>query len=127
MPNPSRDWVIRRSRSRRSATFVPRARGLLEAISVPVVTLDGDPPLVYGRLSVGFFMDDRLAARFKELTGTEIAFASQGKILASSLAARDSRHAGQRPHARSIDLSDLGDRGISRALQTDATRRTGHR
>ena len=67
------------------STFVPRARGLLEAISVPVVTLDGDPPLVYGRLSVGFFMDDRLAARFKELTGTEVAFASQGKILASSL------------------------------------------
>jgi signal transduction histidine kinase len=49
------------------------------------VTLDGDPPLVYGRLSVGFFMDDRLAARFKELTGTEVAFASQGKVLASSL------------------------------------------
>jgi signal transduction histidine kinase len=67
------------------STFVPRARGLLEAISVPVVTLDGDPPLIYGRLSVGFFMDDRLAARFKELTGTEVAFASQGKILASSL------------------------------------------
>ena len=67
------------------ATFVPRARGLLEAISVPVVTLDGDPPLIYGRLSVGFFMDDRLAARFKEFTGTEVAFASQGKILASSL------------------------------------------
>lgn len=67
------------------STFLPRARGLLEVISVPVVTLDGDPPLIYGRLSVGFFMDDRLAARFKELTGTEIAFASQGTILASSL------------------------------------------
>jgi len=67
------------------STFVPRARGLLEAISVPVVTLDGDPPLIFGRLTVGFFMDDRLAARFKELTGTEVAFASQGKILASSL------------------------------------------
>jgi signal transduction histidine kinase len=67
------------------STFVPRPRGLLEAISVPVVTLDGDPPLVFGRLTVGFFMDDRLAARFKEFTGTEVAFASQGKILASSL------------------------------------------
>jgi len=72
------------------STFLPRARGLLEAISVPVVTLDGDPPLVYGRLSVGFFMDDQLAARFKELTGTEVAFASQGKVLASSLP-RDAR------------------------------------
>ena len=67
------------------STFVPRPRGLLEAISIPVVTLDGDPPLVFGRLTVGFFMDDRLASRFKEFTGTEVAFASQGKILASSL------------------------------------------
>jgi signal transduction histidine kinase len=67
------------------STFLPQARGLLEVISVPVATPDGDPPLVYGRLSVGFFMDDRLAARFKELTGTEVAFASQGKVLASSL------------------------------------------
>jgi signal transduction histidine kinase len=65
--------------------FLPRARGLLEVISAPVATVDADPPLIYGRLTVGFFMDDRLAARFKELTGTEVAFASQGKILASSL------------------------------------------
>jgi signal transduction histidine kinase len=72
------------------STFLPRPRGLLEVISVPVATLDGDPPLVYGRLSVGFFMDDRLAARFKELTGTEVAFASDGKVLASSLP-RDAR------------------------------------
>jgi signal transduction histidine kinase len=67
------------------STFLPRTRGLLEVISVPVVNLDGDPPLIFGRLSVGFFMDDQLAARFKELTGSEVAFASQGRILASSL------------------------------------------
>src|SRR5262245_14191190 len=67
------------------STFVPHTRGLLEVISVPVVNLDGDPPLIFGRLSVGFFMDDRLATRFKEFTGSEVAFASQGKILASSL------------------------------------------
>ena len=67
------------------STFLPGPRGLLEAISVPVVVLDADPPLVYGRLSVGFFMDDRLAASFKEFTGSEVAFASGGAILASSL------------------------------------------
>lgn len=72
------------------STLLPHSRGLLEVISVPVVNLDGDPPLIFGRLSVGFFMDDLLAARFKELTGTEVAFAAQGKILASSLP-RDSR------------------------------------
>jgi signal transduction histidine kinase len=74
------------------STFLPRSRGLLEVISVPVVTLDGDPPLIFGRLTIGFFMDDRLAARFRELTGSEVAFASHGKILASSLA-RDARDA----------------------------------
>lgn len=67
------------------STFLPRSRGLLEVISVPVVVLDADPPLVYGRLTVGFFMDDQLASRFKELTGSEVAFASHGRILASSL------------------------------------------
>jgi len=90
------------------ATFVPRARGLLEAISVPVVTLDGDPPLIYGRLSVGFFMDDRLAARFKELTGTEIAFASQGKILASSLPRETRDRLVSALHAESITSLTLG-------------------
>jgi signal transduction histidine kinase len=74
------------------SAFLPRSRGLLEVISVPVATLDGDPPLVYGRLSVGFFMDDPLAARFKELTGSEVAFAARGKVLASSLP-RDARDA----------------------------------
>jgi signal transduction histidine kinase len=74
------------------STFVPHPRGLLEVISVPVVVLDAEPPLIYGRLTVGFFMDDRLAERFRELTGTEVAFASGGKILASSLA-RENRDA----------------------------------
>lgn len=74
------------------STFLPHTRGLLEVISVPVVNLDGDPPLIFGRLSVGFFMDDQLAARFKELTGSEVAFASHGHILASSLP-REAREA----------------------------------
>jgi signal transduction histidine kinase len=68
------------------STFVPHARGLLEVSSVPVLVLDAEPPAIYGRLTVGFFMDDQLAARFRELTGSEVAFASEGKILASSLA-----------------------------------------
>jgi signal transduction histidine kinase len=67
------------------STFTRHARGLLEVISVPIVVLDADPPLFLGRLGVGFFMDDRMASRFKELTGSEVAFASNGRILASSL------------------------------------------
>jgi signal transduction histidine kinase len=107
------------------STFVPRARGLLEAISVPVVTLDGDPPLIYGRLSVGFFMDDRLAARFKELTGTEVAFASHGKILASSLP-RDARDTLSKvldsPGITSITLGDQEYLCLSRPMPHDGRR-----
>jgi signal transduction histidine kinase len=102
------------------SAFLPHARGLLEVISVPVVNLDGDPPLIFGRLSVGFFMDDRLAARFKELTGSEVAFASQGKILASSLP-REARDPLIRvlnaPGEVSITLGDEEYLALSRPMQ----------
>ena len=42
-------------------------------------------PNVLGRLTVGFFLDDRRAVQFKAVTGTEIAFAAGGRVLASSL------------------------------------------
>ena len=100
--------------------FLPHTRGLLEVISVPVVNLDGDPPLIFGRLSVGFFMDDRLAARFKELTGSEVAFASQGQILASSLP-RESRDRLigilNAPGEVSITLGDEEYLALSRPMQ----------
>jgi signal transduction histidine kinase len=100
--------------------FLPHTRGLLEVISVPVVNLDGDPPLIFGRLSVGFFMDDRLAARFKELTGSEVAFASQGQILASSLP-RESRDPLigilNAPGEVSITLGDEEYLALSRPMQ----------
>ena len=44
-------------------------------------------PDVIGRLTVGFFLDDRRAVQFKAVTGTEIAFAPADRVLASSLPA----------------------------------------
>jgi signal transduction histidine kinase len=38
-------------------------------------------------MTVGFFLDDRRAVQFKAVTGTEIAFAAGGRVLASSLPA----------------------------------------
>ena len=66
------------------STFTPHGRGVLELVSVPVL-LEGDLPDILGRLTVGVFLDDRLAAEFKRLTGSEIAFGAQGHILASTL------------------------------------------
>jgi signal transduction histidine kinase len=66
------------------STFVPHARGVLQIVSVPIFGL---PTELLGRLTVGFFLDDRLAEQFKRLTGSEIAFAAQRRIVAASLPA----------------------------------------
>jgi signal transduction histidine kinase len=68
------------------STFLPHPRGLLQVVGVPIVVL-GPLPEVLGRLTVAFFMDDALAAEFRGLTGSEIAFAAGDRVLASSLPA----------------------------------------
>lgn len=67
------------------SAFVAHPRGVLQVVSVPILLLGVDPPDVLGRLTVGFFMDDRLATEFRGLTGAEIAFGARGQVLASSL------------------------------------------
>ena len=69
---------------REISTFTPHERGLLQLVSVPVL-LEGDVPEILGRLTVGVFLDDRVAREVKGLTGSEIAFGAKGKILASTL------------------------------------------
>lgn len=64
--------------------FTPHSRGVLQLLSVPIL-LDGAIPEILGRLTVGLFLDDRLAAEFKGLTGSEIAFGASGRILAATL------------------------------------------
>jgi signal transduction histidine kinase len=66
------------------STFVPHDRGLLQVVSVPLL-LDGDLPAMLGRLTAGFFLDEEMAAQFKGLTASEIAFAAGGRIVASTL------------------------------------------
>ena len=68
-------------------TFLPHGRGLLQLVSVPLV-LEGDLPVVLGRLTAGFFLDDAMAAQFRDLTGSEVAFAVDGRIVASTLTPR---------------------------------------
>jgi signal transduction histidine kinase len=65
--------------------FVPHARGVLQVVSVPIMT--GPPPTqaFVGRLTAGFFMDDELARQFRGVTDSEIAFAAEGHVRASSL------------------------------------------
>jgi signal transduction histidine kinase len=64
----------------------PHDRGLFQVVSVPVF-VGRENPDVFGRLSIGFLMDDELAQRFKDATGSEVAFAAGGRVLASTLPA----------------------------------------
>lgn len=64
--------------------FVPHPLGLLQLASVPI-RLELETTEVLGRLTVGFFLDDETAVQFRKVTGSEIAFAAGGHIVASSL------------------------------------------
>ncbi len=62
----------------------PHDRGLMQIVSVPIF-VDLQNPDVFGRLSIGFLLDDGLAQQFKDVTGSEVAFAAGGRVLASTL------------------------------------------
>ncbi len=83
------------------STFIPHPRGVLQVVSVPII-LDGDPPDVLGRLTVGFLLDDEFAGTIKRLTASEIAFGANGRILASTLPANSGEAL-----ARAMTASDI--------------------
>jgi signal transduction histidine kinase len=89
------------------STFLPHARGLLQVVSVPLL-LEGELPAVLGRLTAGFFLDDELAAQFKGLTASEIAFGAGGRITASTLPADRRAAAADTMSARDITPVSLG-------------------
>jgi signal transduction histidine kinase len=66
------------------ATVLPHPRGLLQVVSVPIF-IGAEPTGLLGRLTVGFYLDDRRAAQLKAVTGSEIAFAANGRVLSASL------------------------------------------
>ena len=70
-------------------------------------------------------MDDRLAAQFKELTGSEIAFAADGRILASSLPRESRDTLASVLDAPEHHLAHARRRGVPRPLPAAAHDGTG--
>lgn len=66
--------------------FWPEPDGILLIKSVPI-WIDRRQPDVLGTLALGLSLDNRQAARFKELTNSEIAFGVNGAIRAATLPA----------------------------------------
>jgi len=73
----------------RVSTWTTHQRGLIQVISVPLFIDAGGVRDVLGRLSIGSFVDDAVASRMRELTGSQLAFVAGGRVLASSLPASD--------------------------------------
>jgi signal transduction histidine kinase len=83
-PDAVREVARARGLSEEGSRVIAHPRGLMQVVSVPIL-IGVDRPETLGRLSVGFFMDDRQALALKELTGSEIAFVSGDRVLAASL------------------------------------------
>jgi signal transduction histidine kinase len=69
---------------RESSWFWPHPGGVLQAVTVPI-WIDPRQPEILGTLTVGFSLDNGVAARFRSLTNSDIAFGLGGAIQASTL------------------------------------------
>ena len=73
-----------------------------------------------GRLTVGFFLDDRRAAQLKAVTGSEIAFAANGRVLSASLPPEARGPLAQLINAKDVNEVEVGGKlymMVSRPLQ----------
>jgi signal transduction histidine kinase len=95
--------AIRRALAgRESVSLLPLPEGVLQLVSVPIVTEPASPQIL-GTLSVGFLLDNALAEQLKQNTGSDIAFGIDGQILAATLPA----------DARPALAEKLGTKGVS--------------
>jgi len=104
---------------RESTTFRAQPDGVLEVVTVPISMERPGTPEVLGALSLGFILNDGLAADFKRVTAGEVAFAAEGTVRASSLPRVDDRDlAGVlgRPDIRTVRLGENEYVALSRPL-----------
>jgi signal transduction histidine kinase len=69
---------------RETVSLLPQPGGMLQLVTVPILIGPLQPDIL-GTLSVGFLLDDTLAAQLKQITGSEIAFGMDGQILATTI------------------------------------------
>jgi signal transduction histidine kinase len=69
---------------RETVSLLPQPNGILQVVTVPITVFQTQPQIL-GTLSAGFLLDDTLASRLKEITGSDVAFGMDGRILATTL------------------------------------------
>jgi signal transduction histidine kinase len=71
-------------RGHESFNLLPQPGGMLQLVAVPI-SIGLAQPEILGTVSVGFLFDNALAEQLKEITGSDVAFGTDGQILAATL------------------------------------------
>ncbi len=71
-----------------TVSLLAQPNGILQVVTVPL-NLFLAPPQILGTLSAGFLLNETLAAQLKEITGSDVAFGMDGRILATTLPRTD--------------------------------------
>ncbi|HXD75663.1 MAG TPA: histidine kinase dimerization/phospho-acceptor domain-containing protein, partial [Vicinamibacterales bacterium] len=69
---------------RETVSLLARPNGILQVVTVPI-SVGLTQPQILGTLSAGFLMNDALVAQLKEITGSDVAFRMNGRVLATTL------------------------------------------
>ena len=67
-----------------SVSLLPQSSGVLQLVTVPIA-IGLTRPEILGTLSLGFLIDDAVAAQLKAMTGSDVAFGMDGHVLAATL------------------------------------------
>ncbi len=89
------------------SVVLPRPGGMLQLVSVPIMVGVAHPDIL-GTLSAGFMLDDALAAQLKRITGSDVAFGMDGRILASTLPPTDAPALASRLFSTGVSSLELG-------------------
>jgi signal transduction histidine kinase len=92
---------------RETFSLLPQPGGVLQFMTVPIA-IGLTQPEILGTLSVGFLLDNTVAAQLKDVTGSDIAFGMNGHVLAATLPAEDYPALAGQFHATSASRISLG-------------------
>jgi len=115
-----RNAVSRAKHGEETLSLWPHAGGVIQVVTVPSFT----NAEFMGTVSVGFALDEQTAGTFKRLTNSDIAFAVNGRVEASTLPAGYNEQLQTLVDSPGIHVIHLGDAeyvALSRALQLQDT------
>ena len=93
---------------RETLSLLPQPDGMIQLVTVPVYVGITRPDIL-GTLSVGFMLDNALAAQLKQISLSDIAFGMNGQILAATLPPEYYPLLAERLRSAGISRLQLGD------------------